>query len=152
MINIKSLRILSLLICIIIIIFDQYTKYYVNINYNYLIRKDYIIFTIDYVKNYGAAFNILNGSRILLSSISIIISIFLIYLILVVKNINRLNLLSYNFILAGTVGNGYDRIIKGYVLDFINLNFINFPVFNIADISINIGFIFILYGLLRNKI
>ena len=152
MINIKSLRIFSLLICIIIIIFDQYTKYYVNINYNSLIKKDYIIFTIDYVKNYGAAFNILNGSRILLSSISIIISIFLIYLILVIKNINRLNLLSYNFILAGTVGNGYDRIIKGYVLDFINLNFINFPVFNIADISINIGFIFILYGLLRNKI
>jgi signal peptidase II len=53
--------------------------------------------------------------------------------------------------LGGTIGNGIDRITKGYVIDFINLNFIDFPVFNIADISINIGFIFIIYGLIKNK-
>ena len=44
-----------------------------------------------------------------------------------------------------------DRILNGYVIDFINLNFINFPVFNIADISINIGFILILYSIFKNK-
>ena len=62
-----------------------------------------------------------------------------------------LYLFCYSFILAGTVGNGIDRIIRGYVIDFINLNFIDFPVFNIADISINIGLIFIIYGLIKNK-
>ena len=151
MINIKSLRILSLLICIIIIIFDQYTKYYVNINYNYLIRKDYIIFTIDYVKNYGAAFNILDGSIIFLSLVSIFISIILVYLLLSKKYLDNITLYSYSFILGGTIGNGIDRILKGYVIDFINLNFIDFPVFNVADISINIGFILILYSFLKNK-
>ena len=76
---------------------------------------------------------------------------YLIYFILCKKNISNLNLLSYSLILAGTVGNGIDRIIKGYVIDFINLNFIDFPVFNIADISINVGLILIIYGLIKNK-
>lgn len=75
----------------------------------------------------------------------------LIYFILYKKQLSNLDLLSYSFILAGTIGNGIDRITNGYVIDFINLNFIDFPVFNIADISINIGLIFILYGLIKNK-
>ena len=103
------------------------------------------------MKNYGAAFNILSGSRVFLSTVSTIITLFLIYLILYKKNINNLDLSSYSFILAGTIGNGIDRITRGYVIDFINLNFIDFPVFNIADVSINIGFIFIIYGLIKNK-
>ena len=64
---------------------------------------------------------------------------------------NLFALLSYSFILGGTIGNGIDRIFKGYVIDFINLNFINFPVFNIADISINIGFIILLYNIFKNN-
>ena len=75
----------------------------------------------------------------------------LIYFILYKKNLSNLDLFCYSFILAGTIGNGIDRITKGYVIDFINLNFIDFPVFNIADVSINIGFIFIIYGLIKNK-
>ena len=133
----------------LIILSDQYTKNIININYKSLINNDLIFFSIDYVKNYGAAFNILSGSRIFLSVISSIIAIVLIYTILNKKNITNLDLLSYSFILGGTIGNGIDRITKGYVIDFINLNFINFPVFNIADVSINIGFIFIMYGLIK---
>ena len=149
MLNIKNNRFYFILFSILIILSDQYTKNIININYKSLINNDLIFFSIDYVKNYGAAFNILSGSRIFLSVISSIIAIVLIYIILNKKNITNLDLLSYSFILGGTVGNGLDRIIKGYVIDFINLNFINFPVFNIADVSINIGFIFIMYGLIK---
>ena len=53
--------------------------------------------------------------------------------------------------MGGTLGNGIDRITKGYVIDFINLNFIDFPVFNIADISINIGLLLIIYGFIKYK-
>ena len=67
------------------------------------------------------------------------------------NNLIVLDLLSYSLILGGTIGNGFDRILKGYVIDFINLNIINFPVFNIADISINIGFIFIMYNIFKNN-
>ena len=150
-INIKSYRFYFILISILIILSDQLTKYIINLNHTSLINNDLIFFSIDYVKNYGAAFNILSGSRIFLSTVSTIITLYLIYFILCKKNISNLDLLSYSFILAGTVGNGIDRIIKGYVIDFINLNFIDFPVFNIADISINVGLILIIYGLIKNK-
>ena len=150
-INIKSYRFYFILISILIILSDQLTKYIINLNHTSLINNDLIFFSIDYVKNYGAAFNILSGSRIFLSTVSTIITLYLIYFILCKKNISNLNLLSYSFILAGTVGNGIDRIIKGYVIDFINLNFIDFPVFNIADISINVGLILIIYGFIKNK-
>ena len=59
---------------------------------------------------------------------------------------------SYCFILGGTIGNGIDRVINGYVIDFINLKFIDFPIFNIADVSINIGFFIILYSLIKRKV
>ncbi len=151
MLNIKNNRFHYILLSILIILSDQFTKYIIDINHTSYINKDFLFFSIDYVKNYGAAFNILNGSRILLSTISITITLFLTYFILYKKNLSNLDLFSYSFILAGTIGNGIDRIINGYVIDFINLNFIDFPVFNIADISINIGLIFIIYGLIKNK-
>ena len=146
-----SKRFYFILLSTLIILSDQFTKNIIYTNYESLINNDLIFFSIDYVKNYGAAFNIFSGSRIFLSTVSTIITLFLIYVILYKKKINNLDFLSYSFILAGTIGNGIDRITKGYVIDFINLNFIDFPVFNIADISINIGFVFIMYGLFKNK-
>ena len=136
---------------IFIFLIDQFTKYLILQNYKRFINLDLFLFKLDFVKNYGAAFNILNGSRIFLSIISIIFSIILLYLILRKKTSNYLYLYSYSFILGGTIGNGLDRILKGFVVDFINLNIINFPVFNIADISINIGFIFLLYSISKNS-
>ena len=127
-----------------IILIDQFTKYIILKNYNTFVNKDFILFKLDFVKNYGAAFNIFNGSRIFLSIISIVFSIILIFFILRKKSSNYYELYSYALLLGGTVGNGIDRIINGFVIDFINLNIINFPVFNIADISINVGFIILL--------
>ena len=151
MINIKNNRYYFILLSIIIILSDQYTKYIININHRSLINNYFIFWSIDYVKNYGAVFNMFSGSRIFLSTLSSIIGLVLIYLIINKKNINNIDLLSYSFILGGTIGNGIDRITRGYVIDFINLNYINFPVFNLADISINIGFILIIYGLIKYK-
>ena len=136
---------------IFIFLIDQFTKYLMFYNKKLFINKDFILFKLDFVKNYGAAFNILSGNRIFLSLISIFFSILLIFLLFRKNTLNSIDLYSYSFILGGTIGNGIDRIIKGYVIDFINLNIINFPVFNIADISINIGFIFLLYNIFKNN-
>jgi len=149
MINIKNNRLYFILLSIFIIISDQVTKNIINLNYKSFTNNDFVLFRFDYVKNYGAAFNLLNGNRIFLSILSTSISIILLYFILNNKKKSIIELLSYSFILGGTIGNGIDRIIKGYVIDFINLNFINFPVFNIADISINIGLLFIIYGFIK---
>ena len=151
MINKIQTKLYFLSLSIFIILIDQFTKYLMLNNYKKFINKDFLLFKLDFVKNYGAAFNILSGNRIFLSCISILISILLTYLILKKNTLNSLDLYSYSFILGGTIGNGIDRIYRGFVVDFINLNFINFPVFNIADISINIGFIILLYNIFKNN-
>ena len=151
MFNKIQTKLYFLSLSIFIVLIDQFTKYLMFYNKKLFINKDLLLFKLDFVKNYGAAFNIFNGSRIFLSLISIFFSILLIYLIIRKNNLNILELYSYSFILGGTIGNGIDRIYKGFVVDFINLNIINFPVFNIADISINIGFIFLLYNIFKNN-
>ena len=149
-INIKT-KLYFVSLSIFIVLIDQFTKYLMFYNKNLFINKDFLLFKLDFVKNYGAAFNIFSGSRVFLSLISIVFSILLIYLIFRKNTLNLVELYSYSFILGGTIGNGIDRIYKGFVVDFINLNIINFPVFNIADISINIGFIFLLYNIFKNN-
>ena len=151
MINKIQTKIYFLSLSIFIVLIDQFTKYLMFYNKKLFINKDFLLFKLDFVKNYGAAFNIFSGSRIFLSLISILFSILLIYLIFRKNTLNSIELYSYSFILGGTIGNGIDRIYKGFVVDFINLNIINFPVFNIADISINIGFIFLVYKIFKKN-
>ena len=151
MINKIQTKIYFLSLSIFIVLIDQFTKYLMFYNKKLFINKDFLLFKLDLVKNYGAAFNIFSGSRIFLSLISIMFSILLIYLIFRKNTLNLFDLYAYSFILGGTIGNGIDRIYKGFVVDFINLNIINFPVFNIADISINVGFIFLLYNIFKNN-
>tara|TARA_B100000886_G_scaffold154025_1_gene104842 strand:+ start:702 stop:1163 length:462 start_codon:yes stop_codon:yes gene_type:complete len=151
MINKIQKKLYFFTLSIFIVLIDQFTKYLMFDNNKLLINKDFLLFKLDFVKNYGAAFNIFSGSRIFLSLISIFFSILLIYLIFRKNTLISLDLYSYSFILGGTIGNGIDRLYKGFVVDFINLNFINFPVFNIADISINIGFIFLIYNIFKNN-
>tara|TARA_S200000501_G_C20673202_1_gene677280 strand:- start:359 stop:820 length:462 start_codon:yes stop_codon:yes gene_type:complete len=149
--NNKDNRLYFIFLSFILILTDQITKQIIKSYPLSLINKEMIFFKIDYVKNFGAAFNLLSGSRVFLSLISIIITLILLYLIINKNNISFIDLLSYSFILGGTVGNGLDRIIRGYVIDFINLKFIDFPVFNVADVSINIGLILIIYGYIKHK-
>ena len=151
MINKIQTKLYFLSISFFIVLIDQFTKYLILYNKKLFINKDFLLFKLDFVKNYGAAFNIFSGSRIFLSLISIFFAIILIYLIFRKNTLLPFNLYSYSFILGGTIGNGIDRIYRGFVVDFINLNIINFPVFNLADISINIGFIFLLFNIFKNN-
>ena len=143
MINKINTKLYFLSLSFFIILLDQITKNIIFYNYRNFINYNFLLFKLDFVKNYGAAFNIFSGNRTFLSCISIFFSILLTYIIIRKDSLKLLDLYSYSFILGGTFGNGIDRIVRGFVIDFINLNFIDFPVFNIADISINIGFIFL---------
>ena len=134
----------------ILFFLDQYSKVYVSLNINKLINKDLLILTIEYIRNYGAAFNILSGSRLFLSLISIISTIILMYLIFIRED-KRINKYGLSFIVAGSIGNGVDRIFYGYVIDFIKIKFVDFPVFNIADIAINIGILVMIINYFRYR-
>ena len=98
-INIKT-KLYFVSLSIFIVLIDQFTKYLMFYSKELFINKDFLLFKLDFVKNYGSAFNIFSGSRIFLSLISIFFSILLIYLILR-KNTNTFfDLLAYSFILA----------------------------------------------------
>ena len=142
---------INFIIVSIIITLDQISKYFITLNYDYFLNKNIFIFSINYVRNYGAAFNIFEGNRIFLSLISIISSLILIYFIFFKGRLNLLDRYGLSLILAGSLGNGIDRIIKGYVIDFINLKLFDFPIFNIADIAINIGCIILIFNYFKFK-
>ena len=129
---------------------DQFSKIYISLNLNKLLNKDFLIFTIEFVRNYGAAFNILSGSRLFLAFISVISTIILFYFIFIREN-ELINKYGLSFILAGSIGNGIDRILNGYVIDFIKIKLIDFPLFNIADIVINIGVFMLIISYFRYK-
>ena len=143
-------KISYLVLISIICFFDQTSKFLIKLFIPQISNKDLILFNIELVRNYGAAFNILSGSRLFLSFISIISSIILFYFIFISEN-KLINKYSLSFILAGSIGNGIDRILNGYVIDFIKIKYIDFPVFNIADVSINIGVILLIIIYFRDK-
>ena len=104
-------------------------------------------FNITYVRNTGAAFSILEGSRIFLIGISIF-AIYLIYLFLI-KNtkLSRFDNFCYGMLIGGILGNLVDRIIYGYVIDYLSFKIINYqaPIFNLADTFIVISVIIIVF-------
>lgn len=105
-----------------------------------------------YTKNYGAAFSLLQNSTVFLIIISIIAIIAMLYY--VIKNIENLlakELFFITILMSGIFGNLYERIFFGYVRDFFELTFIDFPVFNISDIFINIGVFGIILIILVKK-
>ena len=77
MINKIQKKIYFLFLGIFIVLIDQFTKYLMFYNEKTIINKDFLLFKLDFVKNYGASFNIFSGSRIFLSLISIFFQYYL---------------------------------------------------------------------------
>ncbi len=110
------------------------------------------LFSLKYVENTGAAFSILKDSR----EILILVSAFAIFLIFsyILRHISTISMKSIFFLSmlsAGIAGNLHERIALGFVRDYIHLNFVNFPVFNISDILINVSVIAIIATILLKK-
>ena len=108
----------------------------------------YLNFTLAF--NYGAAFSFLSDAggwqRWFFVIFSIIVVFFISYILIKDKESEYI---SYSLVLGGALGNLYDRIFLGYVIDFIEFHYNNFywPIFNIADIAISIGVILLLYSM-----
>ena len=106
-------------------------------NYNDIDLK---LFKIEYIKNYGAAFSILNSHTLFLTIFSSIILFFTMFYIL--KNLKIFSKYEFFFsslLTAGIICNLIERVTDGFVTDYIRLNFVSFPIFNISDMFICIG-------------
>ena len=111
-------------------------------------------FSITYTHNYGGAWSLFSDSTILITVISIIVIIGIIIYLSKKKINKKIESLGYAFLLGGAIGNLIDRIIYGYVIDFLDFNIFgyNFPIFNIADMGIVIGiFLIIVIEIRGNK-
>lgn len=100
------------------------------------------------VHNTGAAFSLLTGSTLLLGSLSLIVTVGLLIWLRRQRSLSLWQGLAVGFLLGGTLGNGIDRWRLGYVIDFLALVPIDFPVFNAADIAINLAVLCFLLDLL----
>ena len=149
----KSKNMKTLIYSFYIIILDQISKFLVlnilGFDRSVNIIPKLLNFTL--VKNKGAAFSLFSNSTSLLTVISVLTSLLLITIILKSPPRSFWNLIGLSYLLGGTLGNGIDRFFKGYVIDFLELIPINFPIFNIADISINIAIICFIIDLVKTK-
>ena len=91
------------------------------------------------LQNKGAAFSLLSGKLSLLSIISVVFCVCAVIYWIKKKPTHPLLCTSITMMFAGAFGNAIDRIFRGFVIDYIQTSFINFPVFNIADIGITVG-------------
>jgi signal peptidase II len=97
------------------------------------------LFDFTYIQNKGAAFSMMSGRLGILSFVSLAVCAAVIAFFIIKRPKNRLLCASLALIFAGGLGNAWDRLVYGYVVDFIETTFIDFPVFNIADIAITTG-------------
>lgn len=135
-----------LILSAVIIVADQATKYWAE----HILGWDGLIpilpiFDFSLVHNTGAAFGFLaqmgGWQHVFFVALAVGISIALIISMALLKPVERHLAVAYSLVIAGAVGNAIDRLVYGYVIDFIHWFYksYHFPSFNIADISIFIG-------------
>ena len=145
----------SFIIAFFVCLYDQIIKYVINSNFSdgriiCVIKK---FFYINKVHNTGAAWSILDGNRIFLIIVSIAALGFLIWLENDFKENNKIAI-AFGLIYGGLFGNLLDRIFVGYVTDYFKfvIGSYNYPVFNLADVAIVIGFIILVYYIIKGEV
>ncbi len=113
------------------------------------------VFKLSFVKNTGAAFGMFRNRQILFIVIAVLIAILAVYVYLSLPDQKKYHLLRSECILitAGAIGNMIDRLINGFVTDFLEIILFRFPVFNLADSFVCIGVFLVvisLFTLYRN--
>ena len=126
---------------LILVVIDQVVKFLVRANIPLGESIPFIPYVMDltYVQNTGAAFSLLREHTWLLTLVSAVLVVVIAWLIFRRHITGRLGLLAATLVLAGGVGNLIDRVALGYVTDMFQTTFIDFAVFNVADICVVCG-------------
>ncbi|MCD2256590.1 signal peptidase II [Agrilactobacillus fermenti] len=134
----------------IIVIIDQLVKHWVLTNLTLGAGHVLLphVFSLFYVRNYGAAWSILQGKTWFFYIVTTVASVVIIYLLYRKQHDHILLKLGLSFILGGAIGNFIDRLHLTYVVDMFRLDFINFPIFNVADTFVTVGVVLLFIYLL----
>lgn len=131
---------------VIFVFIDQLSKGLINIgmNLNQSIEIIPNFLNLTYVHNTGAAFSIFEGAKWFFI-ITAIIVLNIIYIFFIKdKELKNSEIVIYSLMISGIIGNLIDRVVFGYVIDFIDVNIFNFAIFNLADSFIVIAVILLL--------
>ena len=130
-----------ILLSAILVVLDQLVKNWVQQAIPLYGVKPFLpgLLELTYVQNTGAAFSIFREHTWILTLISALASLIILVLLLRRALPGRLGQLALSLVLGGAVGNLIDRYFYGFVVDMFNLQFMNFAVFNVADIGISVG-------------
>lgn len=142
------------IVAILTLIIDQVSKIIIE---KYLIVKNSVtiiknFFNLTLVYNKGAAWGLFADNKILLILITVIATIVIIHFLRTFQN-NTRNNIAFGMILGGMVGNLADRLLLGYVRDFLDFKIFsyNYPVFNISDIAIVVSVFLLIYAVLKGE-
>lgn len=130
------------LLSFIIVLIDQVSKYLTQAYVDIGQQIEWIpgLLSITHIHNTGAAWSILEGQMWFFYIITVIVVVMIIYYMQQMKDEPLLKT-GLAFILGGALGNFIDRLLHQYVIDMIQLDFIDFPIFNLADTALTIGVI-----------
>ncbi len=152
----KEDNMLYLILSVIIVVGDQFVKYLTTLNFSSGENLDIIpsVLRLTYVENRGGAFSMFSDKSWgiwVLAGISAV-AVIAIIVIMFKARLGVMGRLSLCFILGGAVGNLIDRLVLGYVVDMFQPLFMNFAVFNVADIFITVGgILLVIYILFVHK-
>lgn len=135
-------------IFLLVVVLDQWTKWLIRSNFT-LGESQFLlegIFSLTYIENRGAAFGLGQGNALLFAIVAVLVSIAMVYYYKKTKNSFALSL-STGLILGGAWGNLIDRVIKGSVTDMFNFQI--WPVFNVADVAVCIGCLFLVFHIFK---
>lgn len=147
---------IDIILLIGLIILDQYTKGLAVLKLKnkapFVIINN--VFEFYYLENRGAAFGMLQNQKFFFVFVAIIFLIIIAYVL--IKCPNKKQYISLHILLtaisAGAIGNMIDRVLNNYVVDFLYLKLIDFPVFNVADIYVTVAtFLLIILILFKYK-
>lgn len=105
------------------------------------------VFHLTSIRNRGAAFGILQNQQLLFIIVTFIVIAGIICILLTIGRKNTCRSVELSLLLGGALGNFYDRIIRGEVVDSLDFRLINFPVFNLADVFIFAGVVLIMWDM-----
>ncbi len=130
----------------IMVMIDQVVKYWTVSNFALNEGKDFIpgVLSFYYLQNDGAAWGMFSGKMWLFYIITLIVVTVLIYMLHKEGKTSKLLSVGLSFMIAGALGNFIDRLHLNYVVDMFRLDFMTFPIFNVADVCLTIGVIVML--------
>lgn len=138
---------LTFIFVAVIALLKQYVLDYAPSNV-YLYSNPF--FSLVPIKNTGAAFSILTSKTTFLIYVSFFVLVGITsWIVYYSKTLSKPEIISVSLLISGVLANLYERMVYGYVLDYIKLNFVSFPIFNFADIAIVSGailYVFIIFS------